>query len=75
MPFWGQEYEFKTVTTRYETSSSGGTTINLRTITRTTQEGNYDDVFRDIKTIKEGGQGKILYVDGFPQKVQIEQVG
>ena len=69
----GQEYGFKTITTRHETSRSGNTTVDFKTITRA-GEKDQDDAFHDFKLDKESGQKTLLHTSAFPQGVSVEQV-
>ena len=70
----GQEYGFKTITTRHETSHLGNTTVDFKTITRA-GERDQDDAFHDFNLDKESGQKTLLHTSAFPQGVSVEQVG
>ena len=69
----GQEYGFKTITTRHETSRLGNTTVDFKTITQAGGK-DQDDVFHEFKLDKESGQKTLLYTSAFPQAVSVEQV-
>ena len=69
----GQEYGFRTITTRYETSRLGNTTVDFETITKA-GEKDKDDVFHDFTLDKQSGQETLLYTSAFPQGVSVEQV-
>ena len=62
----GQEYGFKTITTRHETLRLGNTTVDFKTITRA-GEKDQDDAFHDFKLEKESGQKTLLHTSAFPQ--------
>ena len=69
----GQEYGFKTITTRHETSRLGNTTVDFQTITRA-GEKDQDDAFHDFKVDKESGQKTLLHTSTLAQGVSVEQV-
>ncbi|CAH3193490.1 unnamed protein product, partial [Porites evermanni] len=67
-----EEYGFKTISTRHETSRLVNTTVDFKTITQA-GEKDQDDVFHDFKLGKESGQKTLLYPSAFPQGVSVEQ--
>ncbi|XP_073238321.1 uncharacterized protein [Porites lutea] len=67
-----EEYGFKTITTRHETSRLGNTTVDFQTITRA-GEKDQDDAFHDFKVDKESGQKTLLHTSTLAQGVSVEQ--
>ena len=70
------EYEFKPIASHQQTSLSLNVTSDIQSITTSTREHKTQshEVFHTVTSVKDTGQEKVLYIAGFPQSIQIQEV-